>query len=265
MPRRHDADAGGPRALLAAKAALRERTWRALERHGASRFPGARGRIPNFAGAEAAAERLRTTSAWRWAHALEANPDAPQLPVRARALEDGKRVYMAVPRLAGRKPFRLLDPAALRVPPRRAASIGGASRAGRLVDVEELEPLDLVVCGSVAVDESGARLGKGGGFSDLEYALACEAGMRAAARTCARGIRVARRRPSSRSPGAAAGSSRDSTGRRLATQLRGRPRILSASAQLASGRPASRHSFSARFTSSTFDFAVKKSSSPTRR
>jgi 5-formyltetrahydrofolate cyclo-ligase len=177
MPRHHAADAGGPRELLAAKAALRERTWRALERHAAARFPGARGRIPNFVGAEPAAERLRATEAWRRARALKANPDAPQLPVRARALEDGKRLYMAVPRLAGRKPFRLLDPAALRVPPRRAASIGGAARAGRLVDVEELEPLDLVVCGSVAVDESGARLGKGGGFSDLEYALACEAGM----------------------------------------------------------------------------------------
>jgi 5-formyltetrahydrofolate cyclo-ligase len=34
-----------------------------------------------------------------------------------------------------------------------------------------------VVVGSVAVDASGARLGKGGGFSDLEYALACEAGL----------------------------------------------------------------------------------------
>ena len=177
MPRHHAADAGGPRELLAEKEALRERTWRALERRGAARFPGAQGRIPNFAGAEAAAERLRATDAWRRAHALKANPDAPQLPVRVRALEDGKRVYMAVPRLAGREPFLRLDPAELRVPPRRAVSIGGASRAGRLVGVDALEPLGLVVCGCVAVDERGARLGKGGGFSDLEYALACEAGM----------------------------------------------------------------------------------------
>ena len=177
MSRRHDADAGGSPELLAAKAALRDRTWRTLEERGAARFPGARGRIPNFAGAESAAERLRGTEAWHRAGALKANPDSPQLPVRVRALEDGKRVYMAVPRLAGEKPFVLLDPARLDAPLRRAASIRGASRAGRLVDAEALEPLALVVCGSVAVDPTGARLGKGGGFSDLEYALACEAGM----------------------------------------------------------------------------------------
>ena len=32
------------------------------------------------------------------------------------------------------------------------------------------------MCGSVAVDRRGARLGKGGGFSDLEFALLTEAG-----------------------------------------------------------------------------------------
>ena len=45
------------------------------------------------------------------------------------------------------------------------------------VDVSELQPVDLVVAGCVAVDESGARLGKGGGFSDLELAVATEAGL----------------------------------------------------------------------------------------
>lgn len=177
MVRRHDSDAGGSTELVARKAELRERVWRELTRRGAARFPGAAGRIPNFAGAEAAAERLRATAAWRRARTLKANPDAPQLPVRQRALEDGKLVFMAVPRLAEAKPFLRLDPARLRVPARRAASIGGASREGRRVDVEELAPVDLVVVGSVAVDATGARLGKGGGFGDLEYALACEAGL----------------------------------------------------------------------------------------
>ena len=43
--------------------------------------------------------------------------------------------------------------------------------------LDELEPVDLVVMGSVAVGEDGARLGKGGGFADLEYALAAAAGL----------------------------------------------------------------------------------------
>jgi 5-formyltetrahydrofolate cyclo-ligase len=36
---------------------------------------------------------------WPAARVVKANPDAPQLPVRRRALADGKVVYMAVPRL----------------------------------------------------------------------------------------------------------------------------------------------------------------------
>jgi 5-formyltetrahydrofolate cyclo-ligase len=37
--------------------------------------------------------------------------------------------------------------------------------------------VDLVVCGSVAVNRKGARIGKGGGFSDLEVAFLVEAGV----------------------------------------------------------------------------------------
>ena len=41
-----------------AKQAERQRIWTLLEQERVARFPGATGRIPNFAGAEAAAERL---------------------------------------------------------------------------------------------------------------------------------------------------------------------------------------------------------------
>jgi 5-formyltetrahydrofolate cyclo-ligase len=84
---------------------------------------------------------------------------------------------MAVPRLAEHDSFFLLDPAHLRDAPRQASSIKGASRSARTVGVDELAPVDLVVTGCVAVDGSGARLGKGGGFSDLELAVAAEAGL----------------------------------------------------------------------------------------
>ena len=142
-----------------------------------ARFPGAAGRIPNFTGAEAAAERLRGVPAWQAACTVKANPDLPQLPVRQRALEDGKTVYMAVPRLASEEPFFALEPERLGEPPRQAASISGAARSGRRVGLAELAPVDLVVMGAVAAGEDGARLGKGGGFADLEFALATAAGL----------------------------------------------------------------------------------------
>jgi 5-formyltetrahydrofolate cyclo-ligase len=176
MPR-HDADAGGDPELLAAKAALRARVWADLDQPGIARFPKPANRIPNFVGAEAAARRLAETDEWMAAATIKSNPDSPQWPVRQRALHDGKLVYMAVPRLAELDPFFLLDPEQLADDIRTASSIKGASRSARTVGVDELEPVDLVVTGCVAVDESGARLGKGGGFSDLEFALAAEAGL----------------------------------------------------------------------------------------
>lgn len=159
------------------KQEIRERVWSAIRDAGVQRFPGVEGRIPNFVGAERAAERLASTGAWRAAAVLKCNPDSPQLPVRALALSEGKIVYMAVPRLADEHPFWKLDPAALDVPPRKAASISGAARHGVPVGLEEMHHIDLVVCGSVAVERSGARLGKGGGYSDLEFAIATEAGL----------------------------------------------------------------------------------------
>lgn len=173
----HDRDAGGDAGLLAAKAALREEVWTGLGEAGVSRFPGPRGRIPNFVGAEAAPRRLAATQEWEGAATVKANPDSPQWPVRQRALEDGKTVYMAVPRLAQERPFFLLDPARLADSFRAASSIKRASRSALTVDLDQLEPVDLVVAGSVAVGEDGARLGKGGGFSDLEFALASAAGL----------------------------------------------------------------------------------------
>jgi 5-formyltetrahydrofolate cyclo-ligase len=174
---RHDRDAGGPAEILAAKAELRQEVWGALRAAKVARFPGAEGRIPNFTGAEAAAGRLRDLPAWQVAGTLKANPDSAQLPVRQRALEDGKTVYMAVPRLAGEEPFFALDPDHLSDPPRKAASISGASRSARRVRLTDLTPVDLVVMGSVAAGEDGSRLGKGGGFADLEFALAAAAGL----------------------------------------------------------------------------------------
>ena len=150
--------------------------WRAMEVRGISRFPGTKGRIPNFVGAERAALHLQTLPAWRAARVVKINPDAPQLPVRRMALREGKRVYMAVPRLRDLECFLELDPARLGTRALQAASIKGAERLGRPVGLEAMPPIDLIVCGSVAVNGKGARVGKGGGFSDLEYGLLAETG-----------------------------------------------------------------------------------------
>jgi 5-formyltetrahydrofolate cyclo-ligase len=151
-----------------AKQRVRERIWRTLENEGAARFPGARGRIPNFRGAEAAAERLAELPEWEAAGVVKSNPDAPQLPVRRRARRDRKTLYMAVPRLAEDEPFvRVVGDPTIK----KALAEGIPARA------PDLGHVDLVVCGTVAVNRAGVRVGKGGGYSDLEMGLLVEAGL----------------------------------------------------------------------------------------
>ena len=111
------------------------------------------------------------------AKTIKANPDSPQTHARRLALAQGKTLVMAVPRLRDQHPFRLLDPAKLDEEQlREAATIKGALRHGEVIDLDQVPELDLVLTGSVAVNLKGARLGKGGGFSDLEYGLLLEAG-----------------------------------------------------------------------------------------
>jgi len=159
-----------------AKQAIRERVWALLERERAAP-PGVHGRIPTFFGAEAAADRLAELLVWQAAQVIKSVPDKAQLPVRVRALTEGRLVYMAVPKLAEELPFYLLDPATLTVPPAEAASSEVAATMARKIGVDDMRPVDLIVCGSVAVNRHGIRLGKGAGYSDIEVALLQEAGL----------------------------------------------------------------------------------------
>jgi 5-formyltetrahydrofolate cyclo-ligase len=152
---------------------LRAEVWALLKEQKASvRDPV--GHIPNFVGAQAAADRLATLPIWQQAKVIKCNPDSPQRPVRLKALQEGKLLYMAVPRLTKKQCFVELTAAALQqnnIPLAEAATMRGALIHGRLVAFEEMQPIDLVIVGCVAVARTGGRTGKGAGFADLELAM----------------------------------------------------------------------------------------------
>jgi len=156
------------------KEEIRKRIWSLLQEKKVARFPGAEGRIPNFTGAEACVRVMSQFQFWKKARILKVNPDSPQRAIRQQALEEGKIIYMAVPRLHSNKPFIELNPKRLKCSAYVASSIKGAAKYGQPVSLEEVRKIDLIVCGSVAVNRRGARVGKGGGYSDLEFALLTE-------------------------------------------------------------------------------------------
>ncbi len=162
---------------MTGKEAIRERIWDRLEADGIARFPfPPSGRITNFEGADETARRAMATDELSTADAVKANPDAPQLPLRRRLLRDGTSVYMAVPRLADRAPFVELDPDRIHDYD-AAATISKMETHGERVSAGSVGELDAIVVGSVAVTERGERIGKGEGYSDLEYAILRELGL----------------------------------------------------------------------------------------
>ncbi len=152
---------------------LRAEIWARLKQQGICRRDPT-GHIPNFMGASEAAEQLAGLPVWQPAKVIKCNPDAPHIPVRLRALEEGKRLYMAVPRLTNRRCFVELTAEVLQargVDLAEAAIARNALKCGKYVSFDEMEPIDLVVVGCVAVTRSGGRTGKGAGFADLELAM----------------------------------------------------------------------------------------------
>ncbi|HKA22737.1 MAG TPA: 5-formyltetrahydrofolate cyclo-ligase [Blastocatellia bacterium] len=159
------------------KQELRDSVWSLMESKHVARFPGAKGRIPNFTGAEQCAKLVGELDVWKSARYIKANPDSPQRAIRHLALKEGRTLYMAVPRLRELKCFVELDPSRLGKNLYAASSIKGAFEFGRQVSIREMKPVDLILCGSVAVRRDGSRVGKGGGYSDLEYAIATGLGI----------------------------------------------------------------------------------------
>ena len=154
-----------PMSIASKKQVLREKVWSEMERSRIAVFPlPCRGRIPNFIGAEAVAEKLRRLEEWKKAKAIFVNPDSPQRKVRENALKDGKILIMASPRLE--KGFILINPVDVKSKEHFASTIKGAFKYGG--EARDFPKPDLIVQGSVAVDIHGHRLGKGHGYGDVE-------------------------------------------------------------------------------------------------
>ncbi|KAA8537932.1 hypothetical protein F0562_027488 [Nyssa sinensis] len=163
-------DEGDPKAW---KWVIRKRIWDMMEARNIAQFPRpVHHRIPNFVGASTAAHNLSGLEVFRAAKCVKVNPDSPQKQVRFLTLNGGKELLTPQPRL--RTGFfsvldsHMLTPSTIN----EACTSVGVAKYGRPIQLDEKIKVDLIVIGSVAVDpKTGARLGKGEGFAELEYGM----------------------------------------------------------------------------------------------
>ncbi|XP_068658515.1 5-formyltetrahydrofolate cyclo-ligase-like protein COG0212 [Aristolochia californica] len=152
---------------------IRKRIWNLMEAENIAQNPRpVHHRIPNFVGAALAAKRLGELEAFRAAACVKVNPDSPQKQVRFLTLSGGKKLLTPQPRLRTGF-FSVLDPQNLPSGGiNQACTSAGAANFGKPIGLDEKIKVDLIVIGSVAVDpKTGARLGKGEGFAELEYGM----------------------------------------------------------------------------------------------
>jgi 5-formyltetrahydrofolate cyclo-ligase len=153
---------------------IRKRIWDMMEEKDIARFPRpVHHRIPNFVGADQAAARLAALPEFESAKCIKVNPDTPQRPVRHAVLEQRKTLLTPQPRLrTGFFSTIRMDTLPSLVEIKDCTNSKGVAKWGTTVTLNDEYTVDLVVVGSTAVcPETGARVGKGEGFAELEWGI----------------------------------------------------------------------------------------------
>jgi len=158
---------------------IRKRIWDLMEAKDIARFPRpVHHRIPNFVGAEQAAAKFAELPEFKAAQTIKVNPDTPQRPVRHQVLQNNKTLLVPQPRLRTGF-FSVLDMSNLpsSVPIEECTNSKGVQKYGTPVTLHDQYKVDLVVSGCTAVcPKTGARVGKGEGFAELEWGILTEMG-----------------------------------------------------------------------------------------
>jgi 5-formyltetrahydrofolate cyclo-ligase len=153
---------------------IRKRIWDMMEEKDIAQYPRpVHHRIPNFKGADLAAARLADLPEFVEAKYIKVNPDTPQRSVRHAVLAQGKTLLTPQPRLrTGFFSTIRMDSLPSLVEINDCTNSVGVAKWGTPVTLNDKYTVDLVVVGSTAVcPQTGARVGKGEGFAELEWGI----------------------------------------------------------------------------------------------
>ncbi|XP_043267797.1 methenyltetrahydrofolate synthase domain-containing protein [Venturia canescens] len=134
-------------------------------------------RIPNFEGAEEAAQRILQLDEFKRAKVIKINLDKPQEHVRLLALEANKEILVPIPRLKSGIFLHVVpDPNTSKEDLKQMVAKRDLQEFSKTIGLDSNIKVDLVVLGSVCVSRTGRRIGKGEGFADLEFGVLMKMG-----------------------------------------------------------------------------------------
>ncbi|XP_053678122.1 uncharacterized protein LOC128728520 [Anopheles nili] len=136
-------------------------------------------KIPFFPEAEQTAERLAETPEFKEAKNVKVNIDMAQETVKLIALKTNKTLFVAPSQKSDYLYAKIKMPKGgggeeeevSLVQQKRIVKMLGGEDTYEELGIDQMEPLDMVVVGCVAVSQTGQRIGKGNGYVDLEIAI----------------------------------------------------------------------------------------------
>ncbi|KAJ8343399.1 hypothetical protein SKAU_G00307280 [Synaphobranchus kaupii] len=162
----------------ASKWEIRQKVWDYIEAKNLANFPRpVHNRIPNFKGADHACAHVSNLEIFHRTNEVKVDPDKPLEGARLAVLQAGKTLLVPTPRLRTGLLNKIVPPqGASRQDLRMCSTSQGVKEYSVPIGLDAKITVDLVVVGSVAVSEKGYRIGKGEGYSDMEYAMMASVG-----------------------------------------------------------------------------------------
>lgn len=158
------------------KRAIRLETWQRIKDQKLSplrRFT-VFNKIPNFIGADKAAELLAETEEFKKANSIKVNIDLAQEQVKLEVMKANKTLFVPPAQKSPNVYAKIKSCNSEEVDlvaQKKIIKLQGAEDTFEEIDINNIEKLDMVVVGSCAVSRQGHRIGKGNGYVDLDVGI----------------------------------------------------------------------------------------------
>ncbi|XP_021699647.1 methenyltetrahydrofolate synthase domain-containing protein [Aedes aegypti] len=137
-------------------------------------------KIPNYIGAEKAAELLAETEEFKKANSIKVNIDLAQEPVKLEVVKAKKTLFVPPAQKSSNVYAKIKncnpDEQDLATQ-KKIIKLQGEEDTFQEIDMHGIEKLDMVVVGSCAVSRQGHRIGKGNGYVDLDIGILTHLGV----------------------------------------------------------------------------------------